>query len=141
MIPKYRAWDKKNKIMIDFESTGIDSYELILFTIDGKSDFSISFDNYEDDTKYFPSEQFILLPYIGVTDGGGMEVYKGDVIFNYTGNSLGNYKDGRIGVVKESKYGGCWDLISHGIVNGISRPKWKVIGNIYQNPELLEGIK
>lgn len=73
--------------------------------------------------------------YTGLLDKDGKEIYEGDIVkVNDTFVTDVIYSDGQFGVVTKSVY-------SHGryVFEGLNH--WEiieVIGNIYQNPELLE---
>lgn len=83
-------------------------------------------------------KQPILMQYTGLKDKNGVEIYEGDVIFY---NSTG-YK----GEVSFSTLGGCsYYVFENGVGAEFGEKKLlemvsdlEVIGNIYENPELLE---
>lgn len=80
--------------------------------------------------------------YTGLTDKNGKRIFEGDIVHGNLPDL--SYEPDRIGVVK-------WGLF--GWIVGFNVPEWKmprigfgsfgdieVIGNIHDNPELLEGI-
>jgi uncharacterized phage protein (TIGR01671 family) len=85
------------------------------------------------------TENFILMQYTGLKDKNGNEIYEGDIV---KGHYWMNGKtDNRI--IGEIEYVGCCFLVT-----GINQYKglreelnsiFEVIGNIYENPELLKG--
>jgi uncharacterized phage protein (TIGR01671 family) len=124
---KFRIWDIENKEMLkvqelDFEPT----------FYGGR--IAIRLDQYND---YFDTEDMILMQYTGLHDKNGREIYEGDII---------KYKDSRGKHIEKVIFDkGCFYA---GIHNGSSTrvaPKLintrisEVIGNIYDNPELLGG--
>lgn len=105
-------------------------------------------DKYQSD---FGSENVVLMQYTGVKDKNGVEIYEGDIVKvqQHTHLSIpdfeileGNYKVlfnmGSYGMIIQNY---CyWDLCSFGyevFLNHGRIDKVKIIGNIYENPELL----
>lgn len=117
---KFRAWDSINKnmrydiAMVDFEKNriGFKNPEKRLVS-----------ENYRE----FWDLPYELMQYTGLKDINGMEIYEGDVCESVLGIK---------GIVIFDK--GAYKLKSKQSMYGISKLP-KVIGNIYENPELLEG--
>ncbi len=114
---KFRAWDKINKWMGD---------EIFIYGIGGVYESS--------ETKYDTpnieieeSDRFIVMQYTGLKDKNGVEIYESDVL-DWDKKEWGEpYQE----VAK-------WD---YELLNMRQNdwPEWcEVIGNIYENPELLE---
>lgn len=130
MIPKFRAWDKKTETIQEVESISFKEKKLV---IDQKSvawfnsDYIRNFDEVE------------LMQSTGLKDKNGVDVYQGDII-RCTSGCLHE-------VIWLEEYGGtfiggmpAWYL--SGFRNGYSwAGKEEVIGNIYENSELLEEAK
>ena len=145
MIPKFRAWDKKNKIMLAvnnicnlfWDSKFIEGYELVpdpkgkqeYDLIDHKIDFA----------------DVILMQSTGLFDINDKEIFEGDIVeleYELTGHRS------RYIITFEST----WDIniefcfwemreIRLNYLKPISyldEKKVTVLGNIYENPELLE---
>lgn len=77
--------------------------------------------------------------YTGLRDSHGVEIYEGDIVTHYHNgqehyipNSFVEWKMGSLCFVWSDN----WHAISHFHADGID--SYKVIGNIYENPELLE---
>ena len=121
---KFRAWANTHvKPWMDYEVTDIDLERKQVYTR-----HCFAFD--------YPGES-ILMQYTGLHDKNGKEIYEGDIVKHdgfYVGD--GHYESG-VDVVEfdDGCYlGGDGELNSYEIVNkGI-----EVIGNIYENPELLD---
>ncbi|EME7167283.1 DNA-packaging protein [Enterococcus faecium] len=127
MIPKFRAWDKKTETIQEVESISFKEKKLV---IDQKSvawfnsDYIRNFDEVE------------LMQSTGLKDKNGVDVYQGDII-RCTSGCLHE-------VIWLEEYGGtfiggmpAWYL--SGLRNGYSwTGREEVIGNIYENSELLE---
>ncbi|MDH8771901.1 YopX family protein [Staphylococcus epidermidis] len=121
MIPKFRAWDKNNKYM---EYT--DKNLVVCFSDEGASAV--------DHTTFGHSctcmEDIELMQSTGLKDKNGVEIYEGDII-------RGPYDTGIIGyemVTTEVKY----DLLKGFQLGQFDLNITEVIGNIYENPDLLE---
>lgn len=90
-----------------------------------------------------PDNKLIVQQYIGRKDFNNEEIYEGDIIQYSEGVELGDYQVLRA-VVKFDDYfaafglapdldSDCWNYFSDGTIKGL-----KVIGNIFQNSELLK---
>lgn len=123
---KFRAWHKQQHKMYSPEEMGQDQLTLMP---DGRGFANI----HSVDTRLSEIDNWhtmIPLQYTGLKDSEIKEEYFGDIIEENDGTRR-VIKDG-ISVVVYEVVGGknikyFWDLISH-----------KVIGNIYENPELLK---
>ena len=130
---KFRAWDTIGKQWLRI--TGFETAETDVskgYTIFGKGAGLFH------DGDYVGSEGIILLQYTGLKDKNGKEIYEGDIVrFHY---KTGVYK---IGTVVWNDLFGSWDIDCQDFVSYKSLGQYKsvseVIGNIYENPELLEG--
>lgn len=105
---KFRAWEKNMKEMINVDSI----------------DFERKIINKEWAWRMF--SEVVLMQYTGLKDINGIEIYEGDVCESVLGIK---------GIVIFDK--GAYKLKSKQSMYGISKLP-KVIGNIYENPEILE---
>ena len=87
---------------------------------------------------------FVVIPetvgqYTGLKDKNGIEIYEGDIVENTTQTV---YLGDKFEVVWNKNYAG-YQLMSNGFTSNIpliqNFMSYKVIGNIYENPELLKG--
>lgn len=112
-IPKFRVYDKVECMMIttsDYE----DLSDLFCFL---KADA---------DTGYYSE----LMQSTGLFDEYGKEIFEGDIVLIY---------GEKISKVFYSQGSFCVDILNGGTpLHGFSPKQLEVIGNIYENPELLE---
>lgn len=152
---KFRAWDKKNKKMLDvwqihfvkknIAHTYTEVNEVLVeqdTTIHG-DDLTFGLDKLG---KFYVEPQIILLQYTGLKDKNGKEIYEGDIVKFYSNSQLGVWS-GQI--LQERKCYVVWDdeNLKWSITDGkneipnlcktIDDNQFEVIGNIYENPELL----
>jgi uncharacterized phage protein (TIGR01671 family) len=140
---KFRAWEKSVRgldargMMWQSDETfkdyvvGFDGsvYEKFVDSFAGQS-----FENYRD-----VSDRFILMQYTGLKDKNGREIYEGDIVRYMLGGDwiVGDVRydaDSARYVKRAEKAGSSWDykdLASYA-------SSTQVIGNIYEDPELLE---
>jgi uncharacterized phage protein (TIGR01671 family) len=118
---KFRAWDTKFKEWCNY------------FYIDNNGNAHTKFgsiDDIESNNRYW-EEYVIINQFTGLTDKNGKEIYEGDICNTRDGDLLTCYDyNSFIYMVLFSE--------EHSGVNGYSQKELEVIGNIYENPELLK---
>ena len=125
MIPKYRVWDKELRTMLDVS------------LIDFKKGVLVG-EHWEfGETNFMSFDEIVIMQTTGLLDKNGKEIFEGDIV---------DYK-GREAVVK---WHGSYASFIYRFVDGLKERvseweplylaylKCEVIGNIYENPELLE---
>ena len=122
-IPKFRAWTEEGKVMY---------YDVYPFKDDT---LLLSYDEISFDE--VPASDFILMQSTGLIDKNGEEIFEGDVLLTYDDELAKVYWDDVLAgwfvdfIYKTAELSEVADLQS-------SRSICKIIGNIYENPELLE---
>ena len=130
---KFRVWDKtRNKLFTYINECGVKQLNF-------NQEMAIeSVELFE----YLPSEIFVfktldiddveLMQFTGIKDKNDVEIYEGDIV-NF--DKVEWVGDDNIHVVTWDKTYGCWCFGGGSISDMEFR---EVIGNIYENPELLE---
>lgn len=124
---KFRIWDIENKEMLEVQELDFEP------TFYGGR-IAIRPDQYND---YFDTEDMILMQYTGLDDKNGKEIYEGDIV---------KYRDSRGQHIEKVIFDkGCFYAGMHWGSSTRVAPKLintritEVIGNIYDNPELVGG--
>ena len=120
---KFRVWDTENKEMLgvqelDFEDT----------FYGGR--LSIRTDKYND---YFDIEDMILMQYTGLKDKNGKEIYEGDIVKSYYYIPNQDGTEGERYTIKLIAFNETLCKYNIDMFENI-----EVIGNVWDNPELLE---
>lgn len=125
---KFRSWDKEHKEWVNYSIT------------DNKLEFYVKeADRWKIDQR---GRRFVLSQYTGIKDISGIEIYEGDIV---KAISFARW----IGIVKfsdenqafifddlDKKYRGASIVFMSQFDQG-----FKILGNIYENPELLEEVR
>ena len=132
MIPRYRAWDVLAEKMIDeILMISFVRKEIIGKFSDGSTSVPLKF---EDERN---GEDVILMQSTGLKDKNGKEIFEGDIL-DYKGRKAlvrwhGSYASFIYRFVDElQKRNTEWKPLY------LAYMKCEIIGNIYENPELLE---
>lgn len=127
MIPKLRAWDKQDERM---------SYGEVEYFDDS---INYRFDHFctgaDEDVKFMQST--------GLKDKNGTEIYEGDVVKVTDEDESTDFCDGGIGTINGLDEIFMWYIdgdVENGLFDINSSYYIEVIGNIYENPDLLKGV-
>lgn len=134
---KFRAWNKETHKMV-FQCDMNDSLENkeYYFTL---NEDSVDLLRYDEDYSAYVNCNADIMQYTGIKDAEGKEIYEGDIV------KASECIPGEdfIGKVIYDEWGGCYFMIREGegnyckITIDLEYYSHYVIGNIYENPELL----
>ena len=125
MIPKFRVWDKEKQAMSTVEAIDYVNDKIYPF-----------YRKYV--RRYIPFEEAVLMQSTGLFDKNGVKIFEGDVVkLQYTITS-----DFELFEVRQFR-GGMWriDNRRRGSDLWLRNEDCEVIGNIYQNSDLLESVE
>lgn len=126
MIPKFRAWDKEFKEMVQVNALVLDEQVIKATYKNGNI--------VKDDVK-----EYELMQSTGLKDKNGKEVFVGDIVKCTRGCSHEVYLEKEYG---GTFIGGMPAIYLKGLLSGYAWTEAEeIIGNIYENPDLLEVIK
>lgn len=118
---KFRAWDKINKEMFNVESINFQERRF-----------------YRDVVSYRDFNDIELIQYTGLKDKNEKEIYEGDILSN--GNNEKPYKVIFENGSYRAEFEGDFDEYSFDLIDIVAQG-CEVVGNIYENPELLKVIE
>ena len=133
MTPKFRVWNEKTESFIDYGDLMLDLKNGKVYSGDvGIPEYTIDVTN-----------QVILMQYTGCRDKNGIEIYEGDVIKDkYDKTWLVQWYVGAFVITnKIPDSDGQTSTYSH--FSNVSNHHFyfEVIGNMWENPELLEVVE
>lgn len=124
---KFRAWDTPfNKMIYD--------NSLITINLDGTVNYGNAELTSRDTYLQYP---IVLMQFTGLKDKNGKEIYEGDIVNDCKVVTFGHYD---VGEYEDNESGIGWHITYQGKpLSGIYLGKnLEVLGNIYENPELLK---
>lgn len=135
---KFRAWNKENKIMVYKDEDLSSDYW------DGAHCSDVEMVNF----RLADSDEYEWMQYTGLTDKNGKEIYEGDIVVGVGYIFFDKGKPNYRASVEWCGAGMCTVLhcvnpdkrgISDGIADSLEDgERFEVIGNIYENPELID---
>ena len=128
---KYRAWDKRRKRMVEVTSINFRDG-----TIQVETRHAVNREVYLED--------IVLMQYTGLKDKNGKEIYEGDLLnMHYCNESVvkGKVVTVKMGMTYDSdgwQHGRTYGWVAGNNSLADVAPYAEVLGDIYENPELLE---
>ena len=144
---KFRAWDKELRTM----QTGTNQYRSEELDSGFRKSSAGAFTRlWNALARFKESDDFVLMQYTSLKDKNGKEIYEGDIVTSefYPYQDEGKYNYHGIIEWEEGSFCITKKLVNKGragISDGIcmtfeGSEYFEVIGNIYENPELLEEV-
>lgn len=138
MLPKFRVWDKQTETIQKIESISFKEKKLVVAQQSiawFNADYIRNFDDIE------------LMQSTGLKDKNGVEIFEGDVVFLSVRDGF-DHLDHEKAIVQASEcHSGLvcklidFDLEYRIYYAPVFHTEYEVIGNVYENPELLEAGK
>ena len=129
MIPKFRVWDIVKKAMSEVQA--------IVFT--EKKVYPIYF---KEIRRYIPFSEAILMQSTGLFDKNGKEIFESDIV-EWEHKDTGQLVRGIVKYDTELGFWGMTDVRFNDLtaIGYLANQRVTVLGNIYQNKELVEELK
>lgn len=135
MIPKFRAWDSEANIMIYSDHRTRKLYDVYYgFEMNEKGELECRWEG--DFTESHVLDGGILdniMQSTGLKDKNGFEIFEGDIVNHYWSNEVGESFCHKT-VIKNP-----FDYKVNEAMYLIYADELEILGNIWENPELLEG--
>lgn len=122
MIPKFRAWDKVFKEMVQVNALVLDEQVVKVTYKNGNVA--------KEDMK-----EYELMQSTGLKDKNGKEIFEGDILKSNKYITSVFYERGAYCVKFRRTTN---TTVTMNVISFIEKYKTKILGNIYENPELLE---
>ena len=143
---KFRAWDKEYEKMTYFDEEDYEYKPPLVFRLDQVFKKDDNYDDYEDFEYNDITDKVEIMQYTGLHDENGKEIYEGDIIeFSYdmfVGNFDTFVAKGKVVFEEGAFYVEAFEneRTTEGeayLLYSINLDTIEVIGNIYENKELL----
>lgn len=137
---KFRAWDKEENEMIDKHRDERNDYDEYWADV-----YALQLGLIENISK---DERFVLMQFTGLHDKNGKEIFEGDVVKDkkYTHEvrfgeecvDASDYETYSVGIVGFYMTNYLGEKYEFDAINSQNAKDLEIIGNIYENPELLK---
>lgn len=139
MITRFRAWNKATKEMYGADeiiAINFEEKEICVQTIYFEQGLPDS-----RDLDYYDFDDIVLMQSTGMRDKNDREIFEGDIVKVTDGDERTNFPDGGIGTICGLDEIFMWYIdgqVHNGLFDISQEYYIEVIGNIYENQELLE---
>ena len=139
MITRFRAWNKATKEMYGADeiiAINFEEKEICVQTIYFEQGLPDS-----RDLDYYDFDDIVLMQSTGMRDKNDREIFEGDILKVTDGDERTNFPDGGIGTICGLDEIFVWYIdgqVHNGLFDISQEYYIEVIGNIYENQELLE---
>lgn len=139
MITRFRAWNKATKEMYGADeiiAINFEEKEICVQTIYFEQGLPDS-----RDLDYYDFDDIVLMQSTGMRDKNDREIFEGDIVKVTDGDERTNFPDGGIGTICGLDGIFMWYIdgqVHNGLFDISQEYYIEVIGNIYENQELLE---
>ena len=133
---KFRAWDKNDKrIFIDPQM--IDFYNKKIGYMQYQTEYMPD-TSYSIPVGFEEFEYSELMEWTGLYDKNGEDIYEGDIIFESFGEKYYKviFENGSF----KAEFNGDFDEYSFDLIDIVAQG-CEIVGNIYENPELIKEVK
>ena len=129
MIPKFRAWNKATKEMHeadDIVSLNFEEKQICVQTI------------FFGQLSYYDFDDIVSIQSTGLKDKNGKEIFEGDILSDEGSEVEDEWV--YVSVINKDGMYYCLENEIHGVSGALIDfvPYYSVVGNIYENPELLK---
>src|SRR5699024_7761530 len=130
---KFRAWDKDNEVMFYSEDNQNDDFTFIA------EKGGLQFYYIDKGDRYLQDTNSVLMQYTGLKDKNGVEIYEGDILSTDLDRPylIVEFRNGAFMFLCHDDGKDYYDFMATTGENSNFTKYHEVIGNIYENPELL----
>ena len=126
---KYRAWNKEWKMLLPVDSIIFENGLAVEVRVTIKAS---DYDHQDEWQDYRIGDEIILQQYTELKDKNGKEIYEGDIVTSVKFKDGSNYNEVNLHIYYEDAHFGV------GMAYLSNVKELKVIGNIYENKDLLK---
>ena len=130
---KFRAWDKEYEKMTYFDDEDYEYEPPLVFRLDQVFKKDSNYDDYEDFEYNDVTDVVEVMQYTGLHDKNGKEIYEGDIVKSYYYIPNQDGTEGERYTIKLIAFDETLCKYNIDMFENL-----EVIGNVWDNPELLE---